>query len=225
MPLPMVHLKVAVSYREWLNIKEDLNPFYLGNIAPDAIHMRKGSTRDDKNRTHFSPNAEGDYLKRLEDNYMSYIHLNLDSDWKWFVKGYFMHLLTDYYWFRDLYSKFAKSGLQKHTQEHLRTLYYKETDQVDFNIYKQEVWRKEVWDSLNHARSFNFGDLLTSEEIMQWRDRTFVFFNDDSKEPGIVPEYITNKLVDDFVQETVPRLEVIISGWECGPINHVSNLI
>ncbi|MCP1135166.1 hypothetical protein NKT34_17850 [Paenibacillus polysaccharolyticus] len=53
MPLPMVHLSVAHQLANTLPEPLDLGAFYLGNIAPDAIHIREGTTREDKQYTHF----------------------------------------------------------------------------------------------------------------------------------------------------------------------------
>ena len=51
MPLPMVHLSVA-----HLLIRDHGYPaspaFYLGSIAPDAIHARPGTESRDKRRVH-----------------------------------------------------------------------------------------------------------------------------------------------------------------------------
>lgn len=48
MPWPMVHFSIA----EQLWNQNPSPEFLLGSIAPDAIHMREGSTRQDKGRTH-----------------------------------------------------------------------------------------------------------------------------------------------------------------------------
>jgi hypothetical protein len=51
MPLPMVHLKIAVQSHSLA--ERSLTPeFLLGSLAPDAIHMRANTNRDDKNRVH-----------------------------------------------------------------------------------------------------------------------------------------------------------------------------
>ncbi len=47
MPLPMVHLGVAKHLTESLNIS-DKSSFYLGSIAPDAVHMRNNFQPQDK---------------------------------------------------------------------------------------------------------------------------------------------------------------------------------
>jgi hypothetical protein len=51
MPLPMVHLAVAVRVHE-VESRVPSSAFLLGSIAPDAIHMRPGTGRDDKRRVH-----------------------------------------------------------------------------------------------------------------------------------------------------------------------------
>ncbi|MGF9697973.1 hypothetical protein [Paenibacillus sp. MABNR03] len=40
MPLPMVHLHVAVLFANACPEHVERGSFYLGNIAPDSIHMR-----------------------------------------------------------------------------------------------------------------------------------------------------------------------------------------
>lgn len=64
MPLPMVHLAVAHNILPNIDIaKPDM--FYLGAISPDAIHMREGSTRQDKIRTHLRSQDNEVWRKEL----------------------------------------------------------------------------------------------------------------------------------------------------------------
>jgi hypothetical protein len=51
MPLPMVHLWVAVQMGEARGIWPSPE-FLLGSIAPDAVHMRPGYERVHKRRSH-----------------------------------------------------------------------------------------------------------------------------------------------------------------------------
>lgn len=51
MPLPMVHLAIAVQAHKLIS-SEPTPAFLLGSIAPDAIHMRPNTTRNDKQKTH-----------------------------------------------------------------------------------------------------------------------------------------------------------------------------
>ncbi|MDQ0721824.1 hypothetical protein QF049_003085 [Paenibacillus sp. W4I10] len=219
MPLPMVHLNIANRIADSLQMQADRGSFYLGNIAPDSIHMREGTTRDDKEYTHFNPKDEGDYTGRLKELYSSYIKQRTDEGWKWFVRGYFMHVLTDYYWFRSVHPEFVErvNKVDQHTgrsrsKDELARLYYQETDQIDFNLYQGSSWSEEVWQVLNSSPGYDMTDRLTADEIVRWRDRTFSFLN--GEEPRITPEFITGERVQVFVEETVERLIAMLSSWD-----------
>ncbi|MGC5770851.1 hypothetical protein [Paenibacillus pabuli] len=221
MPLPMVHLHAAVLFAETLQGHVERGPFYLGNIAPDSIHMCEGWTRADKENTHFNPKSEGDHVEQLKARYSTYIQLHVDEGWKWFVRGYFMHVLTDYYWFRSVHPAFVEqvtmtdqnSGINR-TKDELGRLYYQETDQIDFNLYQQANWSGEVWQVLETAPGYGVADLLTAEEILRWRDHTFSFLNESANEPGIIPQYITDVKISTFVDDIVQRLKELFQGWD-----------
>ncbi|WP_145328792.1 hypothetical protein [Paenibacillus xylanexedens] len=53
---------------------------------------------------------------------------------------------------------------------------------------------------------------LTADEILGWRERTFSFLHGEA--PGIIPCYITEEVVQAFVQKTVPRLIDLLAEWE-----------
>lgn len=219
MPLPMVHLNIANLITDSLQGQADRGSFYLGNIAPDSIHMREGTTRDDKEYTHFNPKDEGDYVGGLKELYLSYMQQRADEGWKWFVRGYFMHVMTDYYWFRSVHPEFVervnKEDLSigtSRSKEELARLYYQETDQIDFDLYRGSSWSEEVWQVLNSSLGYNMTDRLTADEIVRWRDHTFSFLN--GEEPGITPEFITGERVQVFVEESVERLIALLSSWD-----------
>ena len=219
MPLPMVHLNIANRIADSLQMQANRGSFYLGNIAPDSIHMREGTTREDKEYTHFNPKDDGDYVGGLHELYSSYMQPLIDEGWKWVVRGYFMHVLTDYYWFRSVHPEFVervnKADLSigtSRSKEELARLYYQETDQIDFNLYRGTSWSEEVWRVLNSSLGYNMTDRLTADEIIRWRDHTFSFLN--GEEPGITPEFITGERVQVFVEETVERLSTLLSSWD-----------
>jgi len=95
MPLPMVHLAVAVQMHR-LEGSAPSPDFLLGSIAPDAIHMHPDSGRDDKRRVHLAeihdPHHERARLLLAQ-------HGSDRSSAMGFAEGYVAHLLTDYLWF------------------------------------------------------------------------------------------------------------------------------
>ena len=211
MPLPMVHLSVALKC---LN-NDEVNPsFLLGSIAPDAIHMRKGATRADKNRTHFFENHPV-HLDSLETEYRNYIRLQQNEEWQWFVRGYFVHILTDGYWWSTVFRSYEQSIKQANlSPEQKRETYYQETDQIDFNLYWASEWKNAVWNTLMHTEAQGLPPLLTADEVNYWRWRTIHWFDLLSREPKVEPTYITQGMVDQFIEDASVHINEVIKRWD-----------
>ena len=82
MPLPMVHLGIAKNIHDSGFSLTEVPQYYLGSIAPDAIHMRPTSEITAKNKTHLIPADrtridldEGEYLRFLLDCIKKYQHV------------------------------------------------------------------------------------------------------------------------------------------------------
>jgi hypothetical protein len=209
-PLPMVHLAVAVQLHE----KEGKFPspdFLLGSIAPDAIHMRPGTGKDDKLLVHLWEQADPgrERARRLLGRYASD-----KSEAREFAQGYMCHLLTDDLWYRTVIEPFFQSVPQVLSEPQRRSLYYLETDQIDFDIYHQAPWRQEVWSRLAAAQSRDFAKLLTAGEISQWRDRTLIWFEKLKQEPMIEPVHITIPNVNNFIDKAIGEMAKFFKGWE-----------
>jgi len=221
MPLPMVHFGVAIKYSESIDVPAT---FFLGNIAPDAIHMRKNTNRQDKSFTHFAVNEIVD-ISSLENTYRKYVLRNQDRDWEWFVRGYFAHVLTDYYWLHSVYKNFKNKVLNENlTKEENRSIYYQETDQIDYNLYHTKGWKDTVWNQLIQTKVYNFEPFLSFDEINFWRLRTLHWFDLISDEPLVQPKYITEKQVNDFIEETTEHIKRILKEWDSKLFEEVSNI-
>ena len=86
----IIHLAVANELNKVLN--REYKPYMIGSIAPD---IWKQVGEPSKVKSHFKDyeDAEVPNLDRFLDKYRD----KLDDD---FVLGYYIHLLTDYYWFK-----------------------------------------------------------------------------------------------------------------------------
>ena len=196
MPLPMVHLSTAIKVCEKLNITPSPE-LLLGSIAPDAIHMRSNTGREDKKVTHLVDKPELDRFERVK----SMLGANKNGKDSDLIKGYCIHLLTDYFWddivMPNLYNNILAD--LPHAEE--RSLYYLDTDQVDFNLYRSVSWRPSVWKMLREVSSYDIESLLTAEEVSLWRDRVVNWFDKIKQEPKVVPRYITDSIVMEFIDE------------------------
>ncbi|WP_028552432.1 zinc dependent phospholipase C family protein [Paenibacillus sp. UNC451MF] len=217
MPLPMIHFQVAVNYFG----KEDLPAaFVLGSIAPDAIHMRKNASREDKKRSHLDIESEPNKLEFAQRIYAHYLNKSTDEEWKWFVRGYFAHLLTDYLWLQHVYYRFKEKaendGLEA---DQIRKAYYQDTDTIDFSYYKNKQWTSEVWNKLIQSKSFSLEPYVSLDEVHYWRYRTVHWFDLLAKEPGGTPQYITEAMTEEFCAHAANSVKEIITGWDANSLS------
>ena len=206
MPLPMVHLAIAVLAHEMSG--RPLTPeFVLGSLAPDAIHMRPGTNREDKTRVHMDiwQLSEPDVHERIQN--LVDQHCSGKNGQGIFVEGYAAHVMTDYWWLQGIARPFFEQFAPDTPHEERRDWYYRETDQVDFNLYHRAPWRLAVWGLLASACAPEFSPYLTADEIDRWRQRTLNWFEKLKQEPGIVPQIITDEVVGEFIQVTAQRIQ------------------
>lgn len=123
----VIHLCVAKEVNKYLNM--NLNELLLGSIAPD-ISKQIGETKE---ISHFLDHTNEDDIPNI-DRFLSKYRDELNKP---FEIGYFIHLLTDKYWFRDyVYNyieRYTKNNTKKKiTYTALRDLIY--NDYTNINI-------------------------------------------------------------------------------------------
>lgn len=163
MPLPMVHLWVAVQMGEARGIWPSPE-FLLGSIAPDAVHMRPGYERVHKRRSHLQDPRDTEEHDRVRAFVQEHAVNSLSdggegdveardvagSGCARFAAGYAAHILTDRLWNKRVIVPFRERNAHL-SREDQNALYYRETDQLDFNLYRRSPWRERVWQALQLA--------------------------------------------------------------------------
>ncbi|RAP75871.1 zinc dependent phospholipase C family protein [Paenibacillus montanisoli] len=212
MPLPLVHM--TITDRMFRQKGMEVNaPFLLGCISPDAIHMRENTTREDKNRTHFDI-KEGCTVNELFQRMRPFIDEHDGGQWNMFALGYVSHVLTDLIWTHTIYDDFKRKATADHIED-LRTLYYAETDQIDFNLYRNEPWRPQAWEALQNCAPPTVSSLLSKEEVEKWKKRILEWHTQLEKEPCIEPKYITEENVRSFIEDTSVQLVRLFEQARC----------
>lgn len=102
----IIHLCVAKEINKYL--KMDENYLLLGSIAPD-ISKQIGETKE---ISHFLDHSNEDDIPNI-DRFLAKYKSELNNA---FEMGYFIHLLTDKYWFRDYVYKF----IERYTQDKIK---------------------------------------------------------------------------------------------------------
>ena len=205
MPLPMVHLSVAVALCEKMGCIPSPD-FLLGNIAPDAIHMRPNTDKHDKERVHLiDGNASPQELVR---SFRTQFGLE-ESRVTGFSAGYLTHLLTDLFWRQAVIDPFRKKLPPAMPDKEVRKIYYRDTDQIDFDLFRQMPWRPQAWLSLRKAVAEDFYSLLTGAEILQWRDRTLDWYDDPGHDPKVEPAFMTLAGTHTFIKQAGTQISGI----------------
>jgi hypothetical protein len=201
MPLPMVHLSVARRLVERYGSPSS-PAFYLGSIAPDAIHKRAGTGRADKFDVHLvgKDGLDRDRLRALlsrsargADGKAGDLAVGYAAD---MAAGYVGHVLTDVFWREDLVLPFRARHEERLLRNEmsvaeLRALYYAECDKVDLELYDRQPWRPEVWDLLRAAQARDLEGLLSADEIAGWRDRVLSWFDANRHKANYTLQFLT----------------------------------
>lgn len=103
----IMHICVAKKVNEYLNMDEKM--LYLDTIAPD-ISKQIGES---KNKSHFLKDEDIPDVNMFYNKYKDYLNNP-------FEMGYYIHLLTDYYWFKEFIPKRIKNIKLKMNNEELK---------------------------------------------------------------------------------------------------------
>lgn len=197
MPLPMVHLCVAKELSIYNSHLKDFPEFYLGVISPDAIHMRMNTNREDKGITHLVKDGKID-LKKVVDFLRQY----KGTPEYYFMSGYGIHILTDYFWNQTVYMKFVgRYNDDFNPLQPMRDAYYNDTDSIDIKLYNESEWRPEIWEMLSKAQIFNVSTILSKDEIFRWNLRTLNWYDNFTSHLN-ERRYISHDEVTEFCKDT-----------------------
>ena len=128
-----------------------------------------------------------------------------------FAGGYLTHLLTDRLWWQTIIAPFRDKFPPTFPEPDFRSLYYRDTDRIDLDLYHQMAWMPQVWTSLGSASATDFPPFLTAAEILQWRDRTLRWFDDPIHDSLVEPVYITHLDTQAFIGRAVGQIAGLFS--------------
>jgi len=215
MPLPMIHLAVAREVQKKVMIR-DPRDFYVGNIAPDAIHMRENTTLKDKSVVHLYVKDFKDddrMLRDIRDFYTGEILSDRSDRHREFTLGYCSHLITDYIWFHTIFRRFEKSMPDMDDEDFIRAAYYYDTDHLDTKLYYWSDWTPSVMQILSRGRGSS-NRFLSEAEIDEWTERTLKWFSDNDRNPDEETKYIFYEDVQSFIQSTSEYVTNILADWQ-----------
>jgi hypothetical protein len=178
---PIIHLLAA---KEWAKGRPELidcPEYYLGAIAPDAIHARAGTGKDDKQRTHLSNHSRLD-LRPIA----AYVRARTSA----FDLGYVAHVLTDPFWVAAYKNMTGLLKADGHTDPEI---YYREMNRAESALIDEGLFAllKKAEPPADHP-------LLSAEELDIWRGRVLAHRRDLAAEAG-ENSFITPAFVAAFI--------------------------
>lgn len=210
MALPMVHLAVAHALAELQGEGKGCGEYFLGAIAPDAVHMRPEYDKKYKAASHFT--ADKSRSKDPQEwtaDTLSMLDGRRDDP---FSLGYIVHVLTDILWAQGLGGRIHDAYDADPAPGQTRAAaYYNDTDLIDISLYKSVPWRPKVFEGIKKAPARAFEDLITEEDCEAWRERTVKWYVEHDESMYVPMRYVTQEDIDLFVQDTAEKISGLLS--------------
>ena len=145
----IIHLCIAKEVNKVLGMDEKL--LFLGTIAPD-LSKEIGQSKE---ISHFLDHSNEDDIPNI-DRFLNKYEEELRNP---FEMGYFIHLLTDKYWFRDYVYKYIErysieSGRKDLTYSALKQLIYDDYTNINIDLIDKYGLSLELfYDKINYPTS------------------------------------------------------------------------
>ena len=168
MPYPMSHLYISETLLKKLK-PNNIPQYYLGSLAPDAVHFRKDYTISHKRISHLYENLDREnldaFIKNWKSNVENFFNNNSSKEIYDFVLGYCIHLIADIYNYKYIWTPFKlKFGGENDK------IYQNECLTVDFEIFQKENYNAKLFPILDKSEKMEFLDLVIKEELIELKN-------------------------------------------------------
>ena len=186
MPDQMMHLAIAHKLIKKLDINDE-GAFYLGSIAPDAVHVRTDSTRAEKSAYHFHADTKIDWTSNAQE----FIHRYVPNSDNAFYMGYASHILVDIVW---AYGPFKEFNI-RHASDTSPLLpadkaYYYDLRRIDYDVFKGFHDIKSVFNMLMNANPFPVAGGSTIIETQSWKKKVIDRYEEKTSGFDSPPRYM-----------------------------------
>lgn len=195
MPFQMTHLHIAKNIHQLFpETIKDLSQFYLGTVAPDAVHNRAGYISDYKKASHLCVGDERWGMLTNNDEWiesvLEFLYKNKNSDNYNFILGYSCHVLSDIYNNIAVWTPFRLEYPDELTKGY-GGLYHQESEKVEIELALREENKDNFWVHLEKAKSTSLNDIIFAEEIEKHKENILYNWYKDKEHQDIS----SNKLV------------------------------
>ena len=214
----MVHLRVADMLLEQ-NENVDEQAFVMGNIAPDSGVPNSDWTKfqPPKDVSHFSEKAQNKTIK-IEKFISRYFNDQLIKNYSQkeysFFLGYYVHLLTDIEWAHNVYEPLLQAYPKEADEDKNKLVWTAKGDWYDLDfLYLEEHPDFRAFSIYENSVNYEniFMDIFSRDAFENRREYICNFYH--SNNHGNLHrdyKYLTPKQAEDFVKNTVKKLQPVI---------------
>jgi hypothetical protein len=175
MAFTMTHLIVAENVSEIFGDHALLLPqYYLGSIAPDAVHNRENYISDYKKKSHLiTDDAKWGMITnndRWRANVASFLKNHKDSEHYDFILGYCCHILTDLYNNINVWTPYRLSN-SVDIESINDSIHHRENNKIDIELALTHESRSDFWLNLTKSRSIELPPIIYATEIDAQKDK------------------------------------------------------
>lgn len=174
MPFQMTHLHIAKKiYQYYPETIKDLSQFFIGNVAPDAVHNRTGYISENKKVSHLCVGDESWGMHTNNDewieNVLEFLRKNKNSTNYDFLYGFSCHVLSDIYNNINVWTPFRLKYPDELTKGY-GGLYHQESEKVEIELALREENKEDFWVHLEKAKSISIKGIIYAEEIEKHKE-------------------------------------------------------
>mgnify|MGYP001232238115 FL=1 len=218
MPFHMTHLLIGRNIHLKLPDKiKNLPQFYLGNIAPDAVHNRENYKPEYKQASHLCVGNESwgmaENNEEWAENVLKFMRSNINSEHHDFVLGYCCHILADIYNNIAVWTPFRL----KYPEEFAKGyggLYHHECDKVDIELGLINDNKDYFLVHLEKAIPMEFNNIVFAEDMKKHKENIIKRYINREH-----PDLSANRLV------TVSSTMKFIEDATCFILNNIINIV
>ena len=214
MPFAMTHLIIAKKISDkYSGCVKSLPQFYLGSIAPDAVHNRVNYVSDYKKHSHLITGTEKWGMTTENDkwknNVLEFLYKHKNSNNRDFVLGYCVHVLTDLNNNIVLWTPFREQYFKERDWEY-DNIHHRESEKIDIELALSYDERHIFWENLKMSNSVDLPDYVYASEIDNQKNLILNEWYINKERPDVsLNEVRTYTLEMEFIKNTADYIDAI----------------
>jgi len=186
----MTHLIVAKNVAErFARQIENLPQFYLGSVAPDAVHNRECYISDYKKVSHLIPGDEEWGMVTANDEWrrdlLAFLNKHNNSEQRDFILGYCCHILTDIYNNLAVWTPFRIKYAVDFLKNGYNNIHHQESNKIDIELALTYEGADEIWRQLEDSAGVDLPGMVSADEIDMQRAQILNVWYKGQERPDI----------------------------------------